>query len=360
MNDLTTQDQKPTSPLVAFKRDLARLKDAGELDMLPANVSFEAFKNAAIVAFTDNPMIAKCDMGTVFKSLRRLAAAGLVPDGREAALVPFKTKIGDNYVQVCQAMPMIFGLIKTARNSGEISDIRAHIVYEAEVETKRFNYVVGDTERLEHEPILFGEKGSPVAAYAIASMKDGTIIREFMDAGEIDKVRRSGASQLDFVKGQRPTVSDQPKGIWADWQGEMWKKTVIRRLIKRLPLSAEDMRRVAELDEVRHDLKDVSPDAAPAQRGPNLAQRLQSAPESDVSLDGEVLPPETQDDAPDTAIAHWTDAEVTTGFPGSDAFNQGVAGFKGGVPARACPYAEGTDEANDWLYGWQGQRRASE
>ncbi|MDG4916373.1 recombinase RecT, partial [Mesorhizobium sp. WSM4983] len=80
------------------------------------------------------------------------------------------------------------------------------------VDQKRFNYVVGDTEKLEHEPLLFGDKGDPVAAYAIASMKDGTIIREFMDAGEIDKVRRSGASQLNFTQGQRPTVSDQPKG----------------------------------------------------------------------------------------------------------------------------------------------------
>lgn len=355
MNDITTTDNKPKPPLVQFKADLSRLKDAGELDMLPANVSFEAFKNAAVVAFTDNPLIAQCDMSTVFKSLRRLAAAGLVPDGREAALVPFKTKVNGNYVQVCQAMPMIFGLIKTARNSGEISDIRAHIVYEAEVDQKRFNYVVGDTEKLEHEPILFGDKGNPVAAYAIASMKDGTIIREFMDAGEIDKVRRSGASQLNFVQGQRPTVSAEPKGIWAEWQGEMWKKTVIRRLIKRLPLSAEDMRRVAEMDEVRHDLKDVTPEGRHS--GPNLAQRLaaQTAPENAPALDGEVMPPEEETPPP---AAHWTDAEPTEFFPGSDAFTQGANAAKDGIAARDCPFDEGTEQARDWLAAWHQYQKA--
>lgn len=353
MNDLTPQDRP--APLVQFKRDLDRLKENGEMDMLPSNVSFDAFKNAAVVAFTDNPLIAQCDMGTVFKSLRRLAAAGLVPDGREAALVPFKTKVNGSYVQVCQAMPMIFGLIKTARNSGEISDIRAHLVYQAEVDQKRFNYVVGDTEKLEHEPILFGDKGEPVAAYAIATMKDGTIIREFMDAGEIDKVRRSGASQLNFVQGQRPTVSAEPKGIWADWQGEMWKKTVIRRLIKRLPLSAEDMRRVAEMDEVRHDIKDITPEEKP--RGPNLAQRLQSRTENAPALDGEVMPPETET-AP-SEPAHWTDAEPTDFFPGSDAFKQGSNAARDDIPARECPFEEGSEQANDWLAGHIGYRKAA-
>src|SRR5690606_22468021 len=118
-------------------------------------------------------------------------------------------------------------------------------------------YVVGDEERLEHSPILFGDRGDPVAAYAIAKLRDGTTVREFMSADEIDKVRRSGASQLIFEKGQKPKVSDTPRGIWADWTGEMWKKTVIRRLIKRLPVSADDVRRMM-LDDEQHTLRDIT------------------------------------------------------------------------------------------------------
>lgn len=335
------------NPLVEFKQSLDRLKANGEMDMLPSNVSFDAFKNAAVVAFTDNPLIAKCEMGSVFKSLRRLAAAGLVPDGREAALVPFKTKIDGQYVQVCQAMPMIFGLIKTARNSGEVSDIRAHIVYEREFEEGRFSYTIGDTERLEHQPILFGNKGEPIAAYAVATMKDGSIIREFMDAGEIDKVRRSGASQLDFSQGGRPTVSEKPKGIWADWQGEMWKKTVIRRMIKRLPISAEDMRRVAELDEIRHEVKDITPQ--PKEPRPNLAQRLSGA-----TITGEIMP--EQDPAP-----HWTETvDTTEAFPGSDVFGEGAQAFTAGKALADCPYPQDMSEHVDWIGGWQMAARAKE
>ena len=347
-------EQRQVAPLVEFKQNLNRLKDAGEMDMLPANVSFDAFRNAAIVAVTDNPKILQCTKESVFKSIRPQAAAGLVPDGREAALVPFKTKNpnGNGYVDVCQALPMVFGLIKTARNSGEVSDIRAHIVYQREVDEGRFRYVVGDKESLEHEPLLFGDKGDAVGAYAIAVMKDGTIIRQWMDATEIDRTRRSGASQLEFQQGQRPTVSADPKGIWKDWWDQMWLKTVIRRMIKRLPLSAEDMRRVADLDETRHEMRDVTPTpSAPRQ---NLAQRLTGAPPEPEVRDGDVLPPEGQE-------PHWTEALAwDEAFPGSPEFLAGQDARKKNKPATDNPYQDNHEKAVDWAGGWWGEDRAME
>lgn len=351
-------EQRRPSPLVEFKRDLKRLKEAGELDMLPSNVSFEAFKNAAVVAVTDNPKILQCETQSVFKAVRRLAAAGLVPDGREAALVPFKTKVGSNYIDVCQAMPMVLGLIKVARNSGEVTDVRAHIIYQAEVDQGRFVYVAGDDEQITHDPILFGEKGEPVGAYAIAKMKDGSTIREVMDKARIDRARRSGASQLEFPKGGgRPSVSADPKGIWATWWEDMWKKTVIRAMIKRLPMSAEDMRRIADLDEARHEMKDITPE--PAKPRQNLAQRLTEAPEPPESHDGEVLPPEDEDAAPEGP--HWTEEIPHDGaFPGNDEYGEGAKAFSKGKPYVENPYADDPDKAVDWAGGWIEAKRAKE
>lgn len=336
MNDQSTQ----IAPIVAFKRDLRDLAEKKEF-ALPSNVSQEAFINAAVVAFQDNPTIALAEKTSVFKSLRRLAAAGLVPDGREAALVPFKTKINNEYVTVCQAMPMVFGLIKTARNSGEVKDIRAHIVYEKEIEEGRFTYVVGDEEKLEHSPILFGDKGLPVAAYAIARLKDGSIIREFMDALEIERVRRSGASQLEFAKGERPKVSESPKGIWADWWGEMWKKTVIRRLCKRLPLSAEDVRRVM-VDEDQTSLRDVTPKPTNPLAQKALAAR-EAAKAKVETPDAEVLPPEGID---------YDNLDTASAFPGSDQWQAGEVAREDGKPITACPYDEEA-AAIDWCGGWR-------
>lgn len=327
--------QSQVHPVVAFKRDLAAMVDRKEL-ALPSNVSVESFRNAAIVAVQDNPAILQCEPATVMKSIRTIAAAGLVPDGREAAIVPFSGK--------AQAMPMVFGLIKMARRSGDVKDIRAHIVYQNEFDQERFSYVVGDEETLKHEPILFGEKGAAVACYAIARLKDGTIVREFMDAEQIEKIRKSSPQQRNKA---------QPAGIWQQWTDEMWKKTVIRRLCKRLDLSAEDMRRV--MIEEDAPVKDVTPidDHIP------LSQKLGAVPEKpDEPLTGEVL-----DDLPATDInadTHWTaDVDASEGNPGSPAWDAGMEAFKQGAPLTDCPHEDDMEAAQDWLGGYEGARRAA-
>jgi recombination protein RecT len=355
MNDAAKKPSTQVPAIIEFKRTLADMIERKDL-ALPSSVSPDAFRNAAIVAVQDNPLILTCKPDTVFRALRRLAAAGLVPDGREAALVPFKMKIDDNYVQVCQAMPMVFGLIKTARNSGEITDIRAHIVYQKEVDEGRFTYVIGDREALTHEPILFGEKGAPVAAYAIAMLKDGSIIREFMAAEDIDRVRRSGASQLNFVKGERPKVSDTPKGTWADWPSEMWKKSVIRRLCKRLPISAEDMRRIMEdEDNLRDAIRDVTPREPTGFVKVALSARAPAAPrESAQDARKSDEPPE------DAQIAepHWTArCDDPNGIPMSRAWDRGVSDATDGKAESDCPYDEGQD-GWDWLAAYRGVRKA--
>lgn len=351
MNEVTTQRQ--ASPIVEFKRTLTALIDGKEL-ALPSNVSQEAFKNAAVVAAQDNPQILQCEMQSVFKSIRTLAAAGLVPDGREAALVPFKTKVDGKYIQKCQAMPMVFGLVKMARRSGDVRDIRAHLVYEKEVETGAFRYIVGDEERLEHSPILFGERGEAVAVYAIAKLKDGTLVREFMGADEVDKIRRTGASQRKFDNG-RSSVSDQPIGIWKDHSGEMWKKTVIRRLCKRLDLSAEDMRRIVA-DEDQIPMRDVTPETEAPQPRQNLAQRLTGKPVEEPSSEPEILPP-GEDDWP---TLNGEPLDLDAAFPGADEYSEGAKAFAAGKPWQDCPYAEDVEKATNWIGAWWAARTAKE
>lgn len=346
------------NPLVVFKQNLTGLIDKKEL-ALPSNVNPEAFKNAAIVAAQDNPKILACDMQSVFKSIRTLAAAGLVPDGREAALVPFKTKDGDRWVEKCQAMPMVFGLIKMVRRSGEVSDIRAHIVYQNEVDQGRFEYVVGDAESLRHEPILFGEKGPAVAAYAIAILKDGNIVREFMGADEIDTVRRSSSAQKVYRKGEKPITSDTPIGIWADWAEQMWKKSVIRRLCKRLDMSSEDMRRV--MVEQDQDIRDITPSEPKPTRLQQLAAKVRGQDSEDLEPD-EAEP----DDAPEvedaqTVDIHWTETvDADSGFPGSDEWTSGAKAYTAGMKRTMCPHQDDRGKAADWLGGFDGAGRAAE
>jgi len=324
MND----QPKQVHPIVRFKGDLEALHERGELDMLPQTIPYAAFKNAAIVAVTDNPSILSCDRGSVFKAVRTLAAAGLVPDGREAAIVPFKG--------TAQAMPMVAGLIKVARNSGKIISLWSEVVYEGE----EFRVWIEDGERkFEHNYDPLERGGEIRGAYAVAKLKDGSVDMEPMSRKEIEKRRKASSNQ----KGDNPT------GIWAQWYGEMARKTVIRALCKRLPMSTEDIdRMMVEQDPV--PMKDVTPERDKPTR--TLAQRLQEPEEPEGPIDGEVMP---EQDGP-----HWTEEiDTSEAFPGDDVFTEGVNAFQSGADRKTCPYSD-PSVACHWLGGWDQAKAAAE
>jgi len=346
MNDVATTHAR--SPLTLFKHDLTRLEEAGEL-ALPDTVSFKAFKNAAVVAITDNPSILNCKKESVFKAVRTLAGAGLVPDGREAAIVPYKGE--------AQAMPMVSGLVKIARNSGKITSLWADVVYEGEsldiwVEDgeRKWNHVNADGSRIN----AMDRGGTIIGAYAVAKLTDGTVEFQPMSWAEIDKRRRSSANQ----KGDKPT------GIWAQWGEEMAKKTVIRNLCKRLPMSSEDMERIMKEQE-QPVMRDVTPER---EDRPNLAQRLAGEPERATQPDHAPDAPDTPDE-PEAASGEPIEGEVVDGFalqdldtseafPGSDEFTEGAKAFQDGAHLADCPYQEDRKKATDWGGGFYEAAKA--
>ena len=92
-------------------------------------------------------------------------------------------------------------------------------------ENDEFRYSLGDDETIHHVPSLKGMRGAPILAYAIAKTIDGGIYREIMTAAEIEIVK-------NFSKAKR--------GPWhGQFYLEMWRKTVLRRLAKRLPMSTD-------------------------------------------------------------------------------------------------------------------------
>ena len=200
----------------------------------------------------------------------KAAQDGLLPDGREGALVVYRTKAREGgWIEKVQWMPMIAGILKKVRNSGELKSIRAHVVHEND----KFRVVLGDDEKLEHDPNYF-DPGKPVGVYAIAETKEEGIYREFMSFADVERVR--GASRA------------KDSGPWVQWWGEMAKKTVLRRLAKRLPTSSD-------LDDlIRRDdeLYDFGKDGEPARAfRPVASPLLDVAPEdAPVALDAPVAP----------------------------------------------------------------------
>lgn len=211
-------------------------KMSGELKMaLPSHIKPEKFQRVVMTVLQQTPDLLAADRRTLFGACMKCASDGLIPDGREAALVIFKTKRPDgSYQPAVQYMPMLQGILKRARNSGDLASVSAQVVYAND----EFSYTLGDDEGIKHVPRLDGDRGKPVAAYAIAKLKDGSIQREVMTIDQIESVRSVSRSK--------------DKGPWKDWWDEMARKTVFRRLSKWLPMDTEDqdyLERVAGRDD---------------------------------------------------------------------------------------------------------------
>ena len=180
-------------------------------------VPSERFTRIAVTAVKTNPDLAGLERTSLMASIMKAAQDGLVIDGKEAAIVPFKGKA--TYI------PMVAGLVKKMRQSDSFANLSHGIIYQGELDSGRFEYVKGDEERLHHQPMLFGYRGEPIGAYAIVTTKDGQKFRAVLTREEIEKRMNAGRAGKS--------------GPWQSWQEEMWIKTAIRAVYKIAPNSGD-------------------------------------------------------------------------------------------------------------------------
>lgn len=228
MSAQSNQVQTAAEQQVALGKELEILKP--ELaKVLPAHVSADKFMRVVSTALAQSPDLRNSDRRALLTACVRCATDGLVPDGREAALVLFSGK--------AQYMPMVAGILKKVRNSGELLSIVANVVYEKD----QFRYFVDDAgEHVLHQPnVTDAERGKFLCVYAIAKTKDGGVYVEVMSRSQIEQVRNVSKSK--------------DSGPWRGWYDEMARKTVIRRLSKRLPMST-DLETVIQRDDELYEL----------------------------------------------------------------------------------------------------------
>lgn len=242
----TKQEQNVESRNDTFKGFLLQKKSEIE-SVLPAHVTFEKFQRVVLTAVSMNNDLLS-DGKSLFQSCVQCAADGLLPDGKEAALVIFNTKDKktDTWQKKVQYMPMVKGLIKLARNSGEVSNLTAQIVCRNDT----FNIDLASDERPTHNVNLEKPRGDMIAAYAIATFKDGTFQCEIMSKEEVDKIK-------SISKGIKKNNAGEEYGIWVDWYEEMARKTVLKRLMKYLSLSPELVRAI-DTDNSMYDLSQLA------------------------------------------------------------------------------------------------------
>jgi recombination protein RecT len=191
------------------------LQQQGIDALLPVHVTPEQFTRTAANALVENSDLQFADKSSLVLALTRCARDGLLPDGREAALVVRKQKVA--------YMPMVDGVLKRARQSGQVANIVSKVVYDADA----FKYWVDERgEHIKHVP-RFEERGEIRLVYAFAKLTSGELVVEVMGRAEVDKVRAT------------VTSSGKEGSPWVKWYDRMALKTVLHRLARRLPCAAE-------------------------------------------------------------------------------------------------------------------------
>lgn len=206
--------------------DLLRQKKDSIAQLVPEHLAPERLMRVAVNCVSKTPDLQMCSVQSLLHCVLAAAELGLEPGGAlgQFYLVPFKGV----------ATPIIGyrGLLELARRSGQISSIRAVVVYAKDT----FKLTEGIEQTIVHERHLGGDPGPLVYVYAVAKLKDGSVQVEVMSKAQVDAIRarsRSGSGE---------------RSPWNTDYEEMAKKTVFRRLAKWLPLSSERFEKALELD----------------------------------------------------------------------------------------------------------------
>lgn len=118
--------------------------------VLPATIKIENFIMAAQTAVLKNPKLLRPDLRpSLMIAIMAAADVGLVPDGKEGALIIRKVWDADAQQSLEQVFwqAMIWGIVKLGRETGAIKAIRANIVFHGE----HFRVIQGEQDIIEHE-----------------------------------------------------------------------------------------------------------------------------------------------------------------------------------------------------------------
>lgn len=186
---------------------------------LPEGVPAERFIRVTITALMQNADLITADRDSLLYSVLKCAQDGLMPDGRQAALVIFKGKV--------QYIPMITGVRYLAAGFGWT--INTKCVYANDT----FEVYEGSENRIVHrQPSAGTDRGELVAAYARCTHRDGREpIFKVMYADDIKKVRAVARTQT----------------VWNQWEAQMWEKSVGHAAYKQLPLDPHDAERLSRV-----------------------------------------------------------------------------------------------------------------
>lgn len=195
----------------------------------------ERLARITLTTLKQNVGLLNCSIESLLGAVLQSAQLGLEPNLLGSCyFIPYKNTVS---FQIGYK-----GLIDLATRKGEVKTIVANPVYENDL----FELEYGLEEVFRHRPSKFSERGALVGFYAYAHLKNGGFKAEYMDVSEIEKIRNEHSVSYKFDKNG--------SSIWVKHYEAMAIKTVIKKLIKYLPISVETQSAIAHDETIRKDI----------------------------------------------------------------------------------------------------------
>ncbi len=239
---------------------------------------------ATAVKVATNYKLANCNVNSIIDACVTVAQLNLdlSPALSHAYLVPF-----NNSIQLIISARGYTALL--ARTGWKV---KTYIVNEDD----EFEYIIdGFDEIIKFKKNIDSESETFKYAVALAQSPDGMLYIEIMNKKQIEKHRMVSSNQS----------SENPTGIWATWFEEMAQKTVIKKLVKKLPLGEDVMTAVAVDDmpieaEITGDKQNKDLDlnelvTKPQPEQPDIKPQPEknNIPDIDIDISHETINPET-------------------------------------------------------------------
>ncbi len=207
--------------LAVIEGDIYGARDAFQAVLTDKSIAFDREANFAIQVLTSNDYALKLATGnrqSVVNAVTNLAAIGLTlnPAKKQAYLVPRDGKI-------CLDVSYM-GLIELAIASGSVRWVKAEVVRETD------DFVLNGLDKLPtHNFKPFDRnRGTVVGVYCVAKTIDGDYLTDTMNIDEVFEIR-------DRSSAWRAWVDKKKKCPWVTDEGEMIKKTIVKRASKMWP-----------------------------------------------------------------------------------------------------------------------------
>lgn len=210
---------------VAVHQNLEKLLEA-KVNALPKGFNQTRFLQNCMTVLQDTKGIEKVEPKTVARTMLKGAFLGLDFFNRECYAIPYGNSL--------QFQTDYKGEIKLAKkySINPIKDIYAKLVREGD----DFQEEISDGKQtISFKPKAFNN-GTILGAFAVALFKDGSMMYETMSVEEMEHVRNKFSK---MANGQ----------AWKDSTGEMYKKTVLRRLCKLIELDFDTIEQKQAFDE---------------------------------------------------------------------------------------------------------------